>query len=1117
MRAIHQFHSGTGVGDAVTNSMLLIQEILRSFGFVSEIYAEYVAPELAGRISHYSTFRPHQDDVLLVHHSMGHDRTDWILQLPVTRFLVYHNITPAEFFPPDNPFHHYAKLGRKQLIEFRPAMRAAIADSPYNADELTDLGYDDVTVIPLLMDVDRLQAMEPDPKIFNGRGEQLTVLFVGRISPNKCQHDLLPVIDVLRQTAARPARLVLVGGYEAEDPYVLRLKQEIRSSGLREHVLLTGKVSDSVLVGWYCAADVFLCMSEHEGFCVPLVEAMAFDLPVLAYKCTNIAHTLGQSGIMFTEKDPNVVAALVNILTSDRALRRQLVAAQRDRLKDFSPAELKKQLGSFFQRQGIGINVPDVVDWPQYRRPHYQIEGPLETSYSLALVNRQLGFALERIVPDRIGLYATEGPGDYIPDAAAIDSIPGLAKLCGRGRKASRAEVLIRNMFPPRVRDMDGQVNLFVSAWEESAFPGEWIDAFSLYLDGIACLSTFVKKILVDNGYAGPVSVIGTGASHFESIQTEPFSDDLGSGFRFLHVSSCFPRKGVDILLHAFVETFHSADQVVLVIKTFPNIHNTIEEQVAQLEANYPEGPRIVLINKDISAGQLKDLYQQCHAFVAPTRGEGFGLPMAEAMWYGLPVITTAYGGQRDFCTPETSWLVDYTFQPSGSHLDLVDSVWVEPDRKHLGNLMRRVYSADPEEIEKKVRAAKKLLAEHYTWDHCAARLRQFEQHIRSLKPLSRKKIRLGWVSSWNTRCGIATYSRFLLETLPEDQFEVTIFASTAGTPLEPDSPEVIRCWESSQVSAAKLVEQIGSADLDVLVIHFSFAFFSVEDFGRLLGLARKRELVTLVIFHSTKDVEPPHIPTSLKPIRKMLPLADRLLVHSLDDLNRFREWGLADTTVLFPHGVQKRKVANPLSQKQSLGISSESRVIASYGFMLPHKGLEELVRAFALLAEEDPSLYLVMVNSLFPKDVSREIKIRCQQLIRHHGLERRVVLETDFLPDQQSMALLGAADLIVFPYQETAESASGAIRYGLAADRPVACTPLQIFSDVASVVHFLPGTSVEDIAQGIGALLADPKRLASKQEVQRRWLKAHEWGTVGRRLDGMIRGLVGEKSRKSS
>lgn len=1110
---IHQFHSGSGYGDAVTNSMVLIRRMLRRFGFVSNIYVEHVAPELKGEIFYYKKLTIRKSDILLVHHSLGHDLGEWLVNLSCRKILVYHNITPQEFFQTKPVTRYYSGLGREQLKMFRPFMEAAIGASKLNADELLACGYQDVEEIPLLIDVDTLRSQPWDEALRLSCSQLYTILFVGRVSPNKCQGDLITIAGYLKSMLRRPFQLVLVGSYDEADEYYGSLVDKIEQEGVREEVRFTGKISDDALYGWYRAADLFLCMSEHEGFCVPLIEAMAFDVPVIAFKESNIPFTLGGAGILVTQKEPKAIAALIKILSEDRAMKRAIIESQRRRVSNFTEPHLASLFHTFLQNRGVRIPEPprSVAGSDTRGRLSYQIEGPFETSYSLALVNREIAFALNRSCPGDVGLFPTEGGGDYTPDQAAIKAIPGLEAIWKKGCKCSRADVVIRNLYPPRVWDMDGQMNLLYFAWEESMIPFQWIDQFNAHLDGLPVLSDFIKKVLIDNGIFLPLIAAGCGVGHIRRQEGEGSATPMKKGFTFLHVSSCFPRKGVDVLLEAFAERFSADTDVRLIIKTFPNIHNTVHGQVSDLKKRFPGSPAIDIIDEDLSMAQMEALYKQCDALVAPSRGEGFGLPMAEAMGYGIPVITTAYGGQSDFCTEETSWLIDFSFQYAKTHMGLFDSVWMEPDVTHLGQLMEEVRHALPEQLQPRLDAAKKLIESDFTWDKCAERVIGLRRRILQKKPLASVKPKIGWVSSWNSKCGIATYSQFLLDRLEQEAFEIHILASTSKMILKPDGPHVMRCWTDQGGSLDTLMALLERGEFDVLVIQFNFAFFTPEHLERMIQYSVERDIVCIIFFHATADVDIPGFKVSLRPIAQTLAKVDRLLVHSLDDLNRLKRWGVYRNVTLFPHGVHHR---TPLAPMRA-GIAEARHLIASYGFMLPHKGLEQLIEAFILLRKTCPDLHLMMVNALYPDRVSKETEGRCRRIIETNGLNGSVTLVTEFLEEEDIFALLDPADLIVFPYQNTAESASGAVRYGLATGKPVACTPLDIFRDVQEVVHVLPGTSPEAIALGIEALLHSPDKLNSKRERQNQWLSSHSWDILGKRLGGMMKGCLENRGFK--
>lgn len=1108
--AIHQFHSGSAYGDAVTNGLLLTQELLRELGFKSEIYVEHVAEELNHKLKHYKTYKSSPNQVLLVHHSMGHDLADWIINLPDVKILVYHNITPASFFPKNSPAFQYSSLGREQLKLFRSAMTASICDSPYNAEELIELQYKNISIIPLLIDIENIKNNIYNHKIIESNSEIFTILFVGRICQNKCQHDIVEVFKHLIEMVDQPVQLVLVGGYSLNDQYYQFLEQIVSLYKLNDYVKIVGKVSEEDLYAWYRAADVFICMSEHEGFGVPLMESMIFDVPVVAYKSSNVPYTLGTGGILFNEKKYQEIAALINLIRKNRSFRRTILKHQRRRLEDFSRSHLISSLLKVLTDIDIEIPKPEILTKNQNGELKFQIEGPFETSYSLAIVNRELGFALDQKFPGKVALFPTEGLGDYTPDKNAINQVEGLNLLWKRSKKWSRADVVIRNLYPPRVVDMDGLTNLLYFAWEESILPKDWVESFNQSLDGLTVLSNFVKKVLIDAGVYVPIQVAGCGIEQVLRQKRQTYNGYIGKSFRFLHISSCFPRKGVDVLLQAYVKAFTDADDVSLLIKTFPNPHNDIQQQIDNLKANYKNIPEIILINEDIPTGCIIDLYNRCHALVAPSRGEGFGLPMAEAMLFELPVITTGFGGQTDFCTDETAWLIDYKFTKAQSHLSTFNSIWLEPDANHLAQIMRKIYQAPKQQIQSKVSSAKNLIEEKFTWQACASKVENVLQKIEQQKPFSQRKIRLGWVSTWNSKCGIAAYSNFLINSKISQEFDIKILASRQDVLINQDDNNVIRCWDDfSNPNLSELESCIKSEQLGAVVIQFNFGFFDLNAFANLLVMLSEIGVATIVMFHSTKDVNKPDFQASLKIINHQLSLPDRLLVHSIADLNRLKDFNLVKNTALFPHGVKHRPFQDATLLKKKLNIFLNKKVIATYGFLLPNKGVEQLIEAFYSINKLYPETILLLVNALYQNPISYELKDRCEKLISSLKLNNNVVMINEYLEDEESLCLLECADVIVFPYQNSNESSSAAVRFGLASNRPVLCSQLEIFEDVKEVVHFLPGVDPNSISSGIVSLLNMPEMLNSKHEIQQEWLQEHSWERISDKLSGMINALV--------
>ncbi len=207
-----------------------------------------------------------------------------------------------------------------------------------------------------------------------------------------------------------------------------------------------------------------------------------------------------------------------------------------------------------------------------------------------------------------------------------------------------------------------------------------------------------------------------------------------------------------------------------------------------------PNAPEIILINKDLPDENIVWLYQNANALVAPSRGEGFGLPMAEAMLFELPVITTAFGGQRDFCNEDNSWLIDYSFQKAKTHFNLFNSYWAEPNLEDLEQVLKKMPTLSKDEINKKTSKAYNLISTKFKWENYRDRTEKFISNLDTIRPFEPKK-RLAWVSSYNSKCGIASYSNFLLERL-KHRYYIKIYADVNSIPIDNNlESNVVRCW----------------------------------------------------------------------------------------------------------------------------------------------------------------------------------------------------------------------------------------------------------------------------------------------------------------------------------
>jgi glycosyltransferase involved in cell wall biosynthesis len=345
-RQVHQLLAALSYGDAVSNDALSLQGHLRAAGFASDIYAEHAHPRMT------EACRPLWDyehvsgpqTVCLYHFAIASAASRCIMDAPDRVVLRYHNITPARFFAPYMP--HLARQvdeGRRQLALFAPRAELALGDSEFNRRELEKAGYRNTGVLPIFFEVPKAVSAPPPVirRLFDdGR---TNVLFVGRVICNKRIEDLLRVFAVYKRYLDPRSRLIVVGdtwGYEA---YFLPLERMARELALPE-VVFTGQVEDAELPAFYEAADVFLCLSEHEGFCVPLLEAMSHGVPVLAYDAGAVAETLRGGGVLLKDKRPEVVAELVHQVVTDEALRAAVLATQERTLREIQAMDYARVL-----------------------------------------------------------------------------------------------------------------------------------------------------------------------------------------------------------------------------------------------------------------------------------------------------------------------------------------------------------------------------------------------------------------------------------------------------------------------------------------------------------------------------------------------------------------------------------------------------------------------------------------------------------------------------------------------------------------------------------------------------------------------------------------------------
>ncbi len=337
-RGIHQLTAFARHGDAVFDDAYQLRRMFLSWGVDSSIYVLDRNRSPIEGVDYYKKLRCKPDDIVLYHFGIGGKLTGFFLSLPARKFLVYHNMTPEEYLLGiDNNSYVYIRRGRKDLEQLRDRLTGCFADSQYNADDLINRhGYTDVTVAPILKSFEQWEGKEPDLiRMAKWSSDKKTILFIGRIAGNKRQDELIKTINEYARMFGRDVRLVLPGSFNHTRPYRDYLLKLVDRFNLHDLVEIPGFVDDEDIHALYSQADIYLSLSEHEGFGVPFLEAMHFGIPVVALSVCSVPEVLGEAGIKLKHNDPRVTAAVLRQILANEDLKERIVAGQKKRLNDF--------------------------------------------------------------------------------------------------------------------------------------------------------------------------------------------------------------------------------------------------------------------------------------------------------------------------------------------------------------------------------------------------------------------------------------------------------------------------------------------------------------------------------------------------------------------------------------------------------------------------------------------------------------------------------------------------------------------------------------------------------------------------------------------------------------
>lgn len=336
---VFQFTSTLRRGDGVGNDVLAIHKYLKEKNVETRIFYESVVGsfpnEDAASIKELVGLR--DNDILLVHVAFAWDFIEKLAEMPGRTVFVYHNITPPEFFVPyDEVSAEACKIGLEQVKSMKNVPVYCMADSAFNKNDLVSYGYEcPIDVLPIIIPFEDYDKNADEDTVRELDDGLTNVLFVGRIAPNKKQEDIIRAFACYQNNYNPDSRLILLGGYDDNDLYYRSLEKYVEELGVK-NVRFTKHIPFEQVIAILKSAHIFVCLSEHEGFCIPLLEAMHFEIPIIAFNSTAVGETMGNGGILFDQKDPATIATAIDTLLKDETLRNDIKTNQQKRLEDFS-------------------------------------------------------------------------------------------------------------------------------------------------------------------------------------------------------------------------------------------------------------------------------------------------------------------------------------------------------------------------------------------------------------------------------------------------------------------------------------------------------------------------------------------------------------------------------------------------------------------------------------------------------------------------------------------------------------------------------------------------------------------------------------------------------------
>ena len=643
-------------GDAVGNDTRAIHKILEELGYGTRIYAENIDPRLprgtAYPVDEIPTLDP--NDVIIYHASTGTDLNYRLPSYPSRKILVYHNITPPEFFAPYSPAAEQLTTdGLNGIRYLADKVDYCIADSDFNKQDLLRMGYAcPIDVCPIVIPFSDYDA-RPDAGVLSRyRGDGFTnLLFVGRIAPNKKQEDVIAAFYYYHKYYNSRSRLFLVGSYSGMERYYEQLCAYIDELGLRDSVIFPGHIKFAEILAYYSIADVFVCMSEHEGFCVPLVEAMYFNVPIVAYRCAAVPFTMGDQGMLLESKEPAFVAAVIDRVISSAALREKLEGMQKIRQQEYNYENVRDKFSFLLDR---------FLKNKLSRKPRL-VQLTSTISRGDAVSNDIIAFQNAFI---KMG-YSAPIYTEVKPTGSGWDNVCELGKLKDLSEhdvvlyhhatgtrlaaffsKLKCKKILVyHNVTPPS----------FFAPFDKNAENScKWglenLQEMSSCVNGCIADSEFNKNDLLNEGYTKPIEVCPI-LVPFSDYEQEPDQDLLKELRKekenIIFVGRVAPNKKFEDIIAAFSEYKKINRNAKLhLVGTYDEQESYYQFLIRFIKKLDVED---VYFTGHISFPKILSYYHAANLFLCMSEHEGFCVPLIEAMYFNVPIIAF-----RSTAIPET-------------------------------------------------------------------------------------------------------------------------------------------------------------------------------------------------------------------------------------------------------------------------------------------------------------------------------------------------------------------------------------------------------------------------------------------------------------------------------